>query len=63
MEQFDKNFHQDVEQAWKAIFKLSDRIKLLEKFNKSQSLLNIFFFLLLSGLIVCQVIIYDTLTR
>ena len=55
----DKKFYKDVEQAWSAIFKLSDRLKVMEKLEKTQSILNVLFLAFIFGLIVSQVIIYQ----
>ena len=56
-----KHFYNDTNQAWREIFKLRQRLKQLEKLDKTQFLLNLLFFLFISGLIVSQIILYELL--
>ena len=51
-------FYENLDDAWKSIFRLSDRTRYLEKVKRLQDLLNTFFFVTITGLIISQVVIY-----
>ena len=54
----NKSFIEDNEQIWKSIFKLKDRLRRLEKLEKTIYWLTCLHHIIIIGLIVSQIILY-----
>ena len=56
-----KPFYEDPHQTWTEIFRQRDRIRRLEKLEKTQYLLSVFNFAAIAGLIINSVVFWDKL--